>query len=378
MIKQYTKQGKKYYKFRNIYIGINATTGKVIQRSKSGFKTKKEAEIYIARLRTDFERNIYLNNNITTFKDLFELWYDGYKHTVKENSLITSNAVFKVILKEFGNWTLKKITPTYCQKVLNKWYKEYKTYKKLKSYVVNILNYAIDLKLINTNAMAITKTPKQIKEIKDNKEIYYTKEELQRFFELLESSEEYYTIVMFRLLAFTGMRKCELKALEWADIDFTNSTININKTLAYNLKYELISQTPKSVSSIRKISIDNKTSQMLRKWKIQQRDLLFKLGYHTNKNQPCFTNLTTNTYFKKNYINYRLNVICEKHNFKKIKIHGFRHTHCSLLFESGVSIQEVQERLGHSDIKVTMNIYTHVTEKQKEEVGNKFQKYVNF
>ena len=53
-------------------------------------------------------------------------------------------------------------------------------------------------------------------------------------------------------------------------------------------------------------------------------------------------------------------------------------THCSLLFESGITIQEVQERLGHSDLKTTMSIYAHVTEKQKEEVGKKFAKYVNF
>ena len=118
---------------------------------------------------------------------------------------------------------------------------------------------------------------------------------------------------------------------------------------------------------------------MLRKWKLEQKQLLLKLGFNTNKkDQACFTNLATNEYFRKNYLNYRLDAICKQHNLKRIKIHGFRHTHCSLLFESGVTIQEVQERLGHSDIKVTMNIYAHVTEKQKEEVGKKFAKYVNF
>ena len=274
---------------------------------------------------------------------------------------------------------MKKITIPYCQKVLNKWFKEYKTYKKLKSYVVNMLNFAIELRIITTNPMAVTKTPKQIQEIKDNKEVYYTKDELKKFFELIQETEEFYTVVMFRLLAFTGLRKCEVLALLWSDIDLTNGTININKTLAYNKNYELVPQTPKSKASIRKISIDNKTSLMLRKWKLEQKQLLLKLGFNTNKkDQACFTNLATNEYFRKNYLNYRLDAICKQHNLKRIKIHGFRHTHCSLLFESGVTIQEVQERLGHSDIKVTMNIYAHVTEKQKEEVGKKFAKYVNF
>ncbi|HEC2208251.1 TPA: tyrosine-type recombinase/integrase, partial [Staphylococcus delphini] len=69
--------------------------------------------------------------------------------------------------------------------------------------------------------------------------------------------------------------------------------------------------------------------------------------------------------------------IC-KLQFKCIKIHGFRHTHCSLLFEVGLSIQEVQDRLGHGDIKTTMDIYAHVTEKQRDQVAEKFANYINF
>ncbi|EME7138811.1 tyrosine-type recombinase/integrase, partial [Enterococcus faecium] len=68
----------------------------------------------------------------------------------------------------------------------------------------------------------------------------------------------------------------------------------------------------------------------------------------------------------------------KKYNFNDITIHGFRHTHCSLLFEAGLSIKEVQERLGHSDIHTTMNIYTHVTKKQKERAADKFAAYLNF
>lgn len=57
--------------------------------------------------------------------------------------------------------------------------------------------------------------------------------------------------------------------------------------------------------------------------------------------------------------------------------HGLRHTHCSLLFEAGATLKEVQDRLGHSDIKTTMNIYTHVTKKAQEQAIQKFSNYVN-
>lgn len=66
-----------------------------------------------------------------------------------------------------------------------------------------------------------------------------------------------------------------------------------------------------------------------------------------------------------------------KYDLKQIPTHGLRHTHCSLLFEAGASLKEVQDRLGHSDIQTTMNIYTHVTEKAQEEAINKFSNYLN-
>ncbi len=65
----------------------------------------------------------------------------------------------------------------------------------------------------------------------------------------------------------------------------------------------------------------------------------------------------------------------EKYDLPYITPHGFRHTHCSLLFEAGASIKEVQERLGHEDIKTTMNIYAHVTENTKEKTAEKFAQF---
>ncbi|WP_392387012.1 tyrosine-type recombinase/integrase [Streptococcus suis] len=66
----------------------------------------------------------------------------------------------------------------------------------------------------------------------------------------------------------------------------------------------------------------------------------------------------------------------EKYDLPYITPHGFRHTHCSLLFEAGASIKEVQERLGHEDIKTTMNIYAHVTENTKEKTAEKFAQFL--
>ncbi len=76
------------------------------------------------------------------------------------------------------------------------------------------------------------------------------------------------------------------------------------------------------------------------------------------------------------YLTEKLDIVIERHKLRRITIHGLRHTHASLLFEAGASIKEVQERLGHSDIQMTMNIYTHVTDTLKEQTAQKFQKYL--
>lgn len=66
----------------------------------------------------------------------------------------------------------------------------------------------------------------------------------------------------------------------------------------------------------------------------------------------------------------------KKYKLSKITTHGLRHTHCSLLFEAGASLKEVQDRLGHSDVKTTMDVYTHVTQKAKDEAILKFSSYI--
>ena len=123
--------------------------------------------------------------------------------------------------------------------------------------------------------------------------------------------------------------------------------------------------------------MDDSTMQIMKEWKSKQAKEMLSLGYNTmGKNQLVFTNLK-NKFINPQKIGQKIRPICKKIDLKEITPHGFRHTHCSLLFEAGASIKEVQERLGHADIQTTMNIYAHVTEKKKEETAQKFAAYLN-
>ena len=379
MIKEYInkRDNKKYYMIK-VYLGKDEN-GKRKETTRRGFKTRKEAVLCEAKIKTEIATNGLLNTDVTTFKEIYELWYEGYQHTIRESTLVVNSYIFKLLLDKFEKLQLKKITLPFCQKLINDYHKEFSisTLKKIKIYGSMIFDYAVKMKVIYSNPMKDVLLPKKQIDITSNdKDLYYTKDELNHFLKLVDSTNDIKLSAMFRVLAYTGIRKGELQALEWSDIDFTNNNININKTLSINSEHKITVQTPKSKSSIRKISIDEETKLILKRWKAKQRELFFSLGTRIKKNQLCFTNDITNDYLYLNFTNDKLRKICKKHKFKEIKIHGFRHTHCSLLFESGFTIQEVQDRLGHSDLKTTMSIYAHVTEKQRDNMADKFAKFM--
>ena len=379
MIRHYIKKdGKKYYMLQ-VFLGKDEVTGKKKYTTRRGFKTKKEAQLCEAKIKTEIATNGLLNTDVTTFKEIYDLWYEGYQHTIKESTLVVNSYIFKLLLKKLETLQLRKITLPYCQKIINDYSKEFSlsTLKKIKIYGVMILEYAVKMKVIYSNPMKDVLLPKKKVDINSNDaDLYYTKDELNHFLKLVDSTNDIKLSAMFRVLAYTGIRKGELQALNWNDIDFNNNTININKTLSINSEYKITVQTPKSKSSIRKISIDEQTKLILKRWKAKQRELFFSVGTRVKKHQPCFTEEVTNSYLYLNFMNDKLRKICKKYKFKEIKIHGFRHTHCSLLFESGFTIQEVQDRLGHSDLKTTMGIYAHVTEKQRDNMADKFAKFM--
>lgn len=123
---------------------------------------------------------------------------------------------------------------------------------------------------------------------KDEKSMYYTREELKQFLECMYDSDNYQGYAFFRLLAFTGMRKGEALALTWNDVDFVSRQITINKTQS-NCYDRLVVQSTKTAASDRVIFIDQKTMSILKTWQKKQRVELFHLGFNSmNENQLVF------------------------------------------------------------------------------------------
>jgi len=193
--------------------------------------------------------------------------------------------------------------------------------------------------------------PKVLEKVENEEEAnFYEKEELIEFLECAKKEVNFKAYVLFRLLAFSGFRKGEALALTWSDIDFNKNTIRVNKALARG-KDGLILQPPKNKKSNRVVDMDEKTLSILKEWKSEQKVNLKILSLQNLKKKQLVFNNQKNEFTQPSKTTRWLTHIQNKYGLRKITTHGLRHTHCSLCFEAGMSMKEVQDRLGHKLFK---------------------------
>lgn len=387
--KQYTKKnGSKAWMINSLYLGKN-DDGKQVRVTRRGFLTLKAAKLEATKLQAAFDNGEFDKNTPeNTFQEIYELWFESYKKTVKESTSISTERYITIhVLPFFGSYKLDKITPKMAQKAVNEWADKLQVYKVVLQYVVKIMDFSINLGLIKINPFDKVIRPK-VKRTRKEKEVkFYTVDEVKNVMKVLEdrvnntkpSNRLYYyfallDLTFYRLLAFSGLRGGEALALEWKDINFEEKTLTVNKSLSQT-KSGFVISTPKTKSSYRTISLDDKTIRTLKRWQLKEKELLF-----SNRVKGCeivFPDLNGQHINRQN-IYMRSQRVAKFAGLPDIGTHGWRHTHASMLFEAGATMKEAQVRLGHGSIEMTMNIYTHVTKKVKTETVSKLVKYASF
>lgn len=370
------KSGDILYMFQ-VYLGIDELTGKQKRTTKRGFKTRKEAELALSRIKIQVSEGTYRQVRAETFQELYDLWIDQYEKTVEESTFVKTFGYFKNhILPSMGSYKIDKINIDICQKHFDEWATKLSKARTIKSYAALVLDFGIKRGYIQINPFTHVETRVKTRngiKIEEKAENFYTREQLIEFLNCCELSLHYKSFTLLRLLAFTGMRKSEALALTWKDL--IDNELTISKAIGRGKSAKLYIKSTKTGSS-RVIKIDDATIAILKMWrKIQKQEYLI-LGQNTmTANQLIFSN-TNNDYIQPVQVQKWMYSVQKKHLLDKITPHGLRHTHCSLLFEAGASLKEVQDRLGHSDVKTTMDIYTHVTKKAKEGAIQKFATYL--
>lgn len=381
------KRGKKWA--YRAYAGKDPFTGKDKQVSKSGFLTKKDAQLAAAIFERKFHEGEYIEPSAISLEELAKEWEKHYIVDVKPSTLNTRKKTLKHAFNEFGDTPIQRITKHDYQNFIDRLFTE----KKLSRSYIGTINvavslvfkYAKDINLMKntpTESIRLPREKKTIEEIENDsiKDKFLEKDELEEFLLMAKSKGLDSDFLTFTLLAYTGLRVGELLALKWSDIDFEAQTLRVSKTYfnpSNNLR-EYVLLTPKTEKSIRTIAIDEIVVNLLSEYKQTQdkvkkeNEAFYKDENFIFSNNHGYPRLVRNVGYRMERLLNMINKNKANQEKKHLTPHSFRHTHTSLLIEANVHIKEIQERLGHSDINTTMDIYAHMTKDIKKEASTKF------
>ena len=265
------------------------------------------------------------------FEALAEDWFENYAKLNLKNSSYTRQRTLTIrVYPAIGHLKLDKITSRDIQKFINDLAvngKNLQTGKPLSrktlvhhlSFISSVFNYAIKMDMIKDNPCSRVTIPKGEKKEKD----IYTKEEVKKLFELLKTAPFKYRM-FFTLAVYSGFRRGELCGLEWKDIDWDYSVINIRRTSNYTKLHGLYTDTTKTKSSVRSSKLPPVIMDMLREYKAQQdreREQVGDKWVDTDRlfvqwnGKPMYANTPYNWYRR----------FCQKNGMRFCDVHSLRH-----------------------------------------------------
>jgi len=308
------------------------------------------------------------------FGEFAEHWLnDIEKFNLKPASFKTKKETYKYrIQKTFKNKQITSITHADIQNFLNDLANQgvakssiQKAYQFLNSCIKYFtIQYSIDFR----NPCENIKIPKNAKTKENNDIKFYNKEEIIKLCQ--EATKKYATGKEFYrlgwaivLLIFTGMRREELLALTWDDVDFDKGVLDINKTTVWIDNKPIDQPTTKTASGKRKINISNNA-----------KEALINLKNITGENKYIMTT-EKNTRVNPRNLDRMFRKICDAAKVEKNGVHSLRHTFASMLFAQGAEVQVVSKVLGHASTTITREIYIHLIDEQKETAIASLNKY---
>ncbi|HAP8069426.1 TPA: site-specific integrase [Enterococcus faecium] len=360
-----------------LFVSLNYTNGEDINDDgsrkkveKVGGDTRPEAEAALRKVLSDIdETGQYFLGTDTRVKQYLDFWMEEYvKLNLKYNTYENYRFTIKNHINGYlGKKKLTDLSPALLQNFFNAEFKKgysKKTMTITHSVLKNALNMAVyPWGLIKQNPMLYVKIPKYEARPTTKKDLkIISLEDFDHMLEITPEGHPFY--IPLNIGFYTGMRVGEVCGLTWDDVDFSNGTITVEKQMVKN-DGAWVYGTPKTSSSNRTIFIGQTLLAILKKHKKQQLENRMKYGkLYIDSNAVCTKEdgeLVTPSVVKWNTRRIS-NALSLSFNF-----HSLRHTHATLLLENGAKMKEISERLGHSRISITMDTYSHVTDKMRNE-----------
>ncbi len=375
-----TKRGKSSWAVV-IYTGRDSQTGKKKYKWHSVKGTKRQAEKEMAALINSLETGNYINPKKVSLGLFLEQWLQDYAatNTAPRTYERYAEIVRLHLTPNLGNITLTKLKPEHIQAYYAKALSEGRingkgglsaqTVKHHHRILSEALKHALKWGLVVRNVADAVDPPRPEKKEMATvhaEDINQLLEESRRMEE--SSSIPYYTIVYMAL--HTGMRRGEILALRWSDIDLELMTIYVNRSLQVLKDGTKLIREPKTQKSRRNISMTPSLVLQLKDYQTAQATLRLLADNPVVHDNLIFADLDGNP-INPDTITSAFAKIAKRAGFK-LRFHDLRHTHATLMLKSGIHPKIVSERLGHATVAFTLDTYTHVVPGLQEAAAKRF------
>ena len=362
------KNGQQKYRVRYNYTDAQGKAHQ-IERTAYGLAEAKDLELTL--------RAEYGKNELTAKKTVNKLYEEYIKHQtyqLRESSLQKTKTNLKThVLPYLKDIRLDKLTP----QLINQWKitvaekgnmvsTNRNAYKELRA----LLNYAVKNEYIQSNPINKVDNFKDAYSTNVQEKLkYYTKEEFLIYIKYLRDNAstmiDWGVYVFFNIAFYCGLRKGEINALKWSDIE--GNKLHVRRSIAQKLKGGDRETPPKNKSSYRTLQMPTPLLKILDEHKKRQQNNYeaFSDDYRVCGGRVCLRDST---------IDNKNRLAAEATKLPRIKVHDFRHSHATLLANNGINIQEISRRLGHSNIEMTWNIYSHLYPQEEERALNVLNK----
>ena len=367
------KRSKNSYSLK-VSLGKDANSGKYKYQWTTVKGTKKEAEKRLAEILHQLDNGTFMTPSKTTLGEYLEKWLKDYaKPNLSPRGYERYESISRVhLIPSLGNIPLTQLKPEHLQKhytdKLNNGLSAL-TVRYHHTVLHKALQTAIKWGLVNRNVADGVDVPRA----RRNEMQTWDEYEINRFLETAKDSP-YYTL--FHTALFTGMRRSELLAIRWCDVDFIFSQISVSRSLHHLKDGSYVFTQPKSAKSKRTIALSSFAIVAFREHREKQEVIRASLGIPLKDDDLVFNTLEGKP-LRPNTITRAWSTLATRAGVKVIRLHDARHTHASLMLKSGVHPKIVQERLGHASIQITLDTYSHVAPGLQQAAAEGFDKLVS-
>lgn len=298
-------------------------------------------------------------------------WLEIRRAELKESTYWSQYSIILDFEQVFGNMRLVKITNIALQQFFLKRKTYSAAYRTLRKTIVSLFfDYCVNLGYITENPakkVVLPKNKKTLEDLQRKKQRFLTKEEMGEYLTYLSNYGNNKTLnALIEVMYLTGLRAGEALALQVECIDYDNATLTVKQTMHHRGKSsDYYVTSPKTLSGYRTISINSRVVALLRSLDLDnQSGFLF-----LNKKGFPYHLSGLNAYLARTFEASGLS----KSGVFKLSSHVLRHSHISLLVELNVPLRLIMDRVGHSDEKTTLNIYTHITQTMERSLSEKME-----